>query len=454
MKNKKIILIMAIAVAAFCIVISMRTGAVQRTQRTYEGVALVNQQTITKDEFRDYARASKIRQHFAGLSVENLNLEELLNDYIREQILMYQDAERQGIFETEGFRRAYQLGEDRMSTARYLTGQMREIIEVTEDDLSDHIPREWKQLKIRQILLLDRGQAAAVLAEARAGKDFIELVREYSVGPAQNKDGDIGYRFPETGYFLPADDVYLFTLEAGDISDIVETPLGPAVCKIEDVKVYTEEEIEYHLSQPRKVIFNQKVQAHIQGIREAAGFKIHTDALYQCVETMQEVRREDALIAETGTRKFYFSDLQRTIKRPYDQIYIDPSVEQLFSLYKNDLSTRISEYLLAQEARILGVGIETEAEKAELSMAARRIALRMMAERLFADMAVTPEKAEEYFLENPDEFNIPERVRVWQILMLDEESAGLMHDRLNAGEDFKKLAHEHSMDERSKITYS
>ena len=450
MSSKRTVLIIAIAFGIVCIAALMHVAAVPKTSSMGNDIALVNKQSVSKGEFRDYIKASIARRHFAVGNVEVSDLEEILNGYIKEQILVYQDAGRLGLFGSEDFQRAYELGENRMIAGKYVRGKLREALVVTEEDLSDYIPSQWIQLKITQILLLDRGQAEAVLAEARAGADFIELVREYSVGPAAQRDGDLGYRFPGSGYFLPAHDVYLFSLEAGEISDVVETPLGPAVCRIEDKKVFTEHEIEALLSKPRGVVFNQKVQKHVREIRENTGVELYSDPLYKCVEAMYDGRKLDALIVKAGDREFHFIDLQRTIPVPYDQIYIEPSVQKLFELYRGNVESKISDYLLAQEARIFGVEIETATEKREMQKLKRMIALRMMGERIFAGLAVTDDEAREYFKENPDEFNILERVRFWQILLPDEATAGLVHEKLMAGESFKELAVEYSTDKRSK----
>lgn len=450
MSSKRTVLIIVIAFAIVCVAALMHVAAVPKINTMSADIALVNKQGVSKGEFRDYIRASIARRHFAIGNIDVSDLEEMLNGYIEEQILVYQDAGKRGLFTDEEFQRSYELGENKILAAKFIRGKLREAIAVTEEDLSDYIPREWVQLKIRQILLLNRDQAESVLAEARKGADFIGLVREHSVGPGAQKDGDLGYRFPGSGYFLPADEVYLFSLEAGEISDVVETPLGPAVCRIEDKKVFTEHEIEAILSKPRGVVFNQKVQKHIREIREDTGVELYSDPLYKCVEAMYDGRKLDALIARAGDREFYFMDLQRTILIPYDQIYIEPSLEKFFELYRDNVESKISDYLLAQEARILGVEIETGMEKRELQTLKRIIALRMTGERLFADIAVTDEEAKEYFRQNPDEFNILERVRLWQILLPDEPAAEVILEKLAAGENFRELASKHSIEKRSK----
>jgi parvulin-like peptidyl-prolyl isomerase len=452
---KRILLVVSIALAGVCVIALMRVAAVpgKYPKPTIDGVALVNKEAVPLEEFREYVDAASKARHFAAGTVQELQLHEvegLLTSYIKKQILIYQDARKQGIYESEDFQRAYELAENQLVARKFSKTELRELLEVTDDELADIIPTQWIHLKMRQILLANRGEAESVRAAIMEGTDFIELLRERSIGPGAARDGDLGYRFPGTGYFSPADDVYLFTLEKGDISEVVDTPLGPAVVRIEDKKVFDEHEIQAMMEKPRGTIFNEKLQKHIAEIREEVGVEIYDAALYKCVETMEDGRKKDALIAKAGEREFYFFDIQRVILKAYDQIYIEPDVKQLFSLYQSNINGRVTEYLLAQEARMFGIKADTDWEKKELGKYKRIVAIRLEAERIFADLEVTDEEAREYFRENPMEFNSVERLRLWQIFVKDESTAKLVHDKLLAGGNFRELATEYTEEEQAK----
>lgn len=76
-------------------------------------------------------------------------------------------------------------------------------------------------------------RAAEIQAQAAAGADFAELAREYSQDPgnAQN-GGDLGF-FPR-GQMVPPFDEAAFALDVGEVSDIVETPFGFHIIKVEE----------------------------------------------------------------------------------------------------------------------------------------------------------------------------------------------------------------------------
>ena len=59
---------------------------------------------------------------------------------------------------------------------------------------------------------------------------------------------------------------------------------------------------------------------------------------------------------------------------------------------------------------------------------------------------VTDKEVEEYFRENQEDFNIPEKIDVRHILVESEEEANEILELLNKGEDFAELAKERSLD--------
>ncbi len=75
--------------------------------------------------------------------------------------------------------------------------------------------------------------ALLVLAEAKSGKDFIELAKKYSQDPAAQKDGG------DMGSFKKGDmqselESAISALKPGDISELIYTPLGLHIIKLEE----------------------------------------------------------------------------------------------------------------------------------------------------------------------------------------------------------------------------
>lgn len=79
-------------------------------------------------------------------------------------------------------------------------------------------------------------RARGVLQEARGGADFAQLAAQYSDEPgAAERGGDLGY-FGPTDMVQPFAEA-AFSLNPGEISDLVETPFGIHIIKVEDKRL-------------------------------------------------------------------------------------------------------------------------------------------------------------------------------------------------------------------------
>jgi len=74
--------------------------------------------------------------------------------------------------------------------------------------------------------------AEAILKKLKAGESFDLLVGMHSQGPAAKAGGDLG--FMEKGMMFPAVDEAAFRMKTGEISDVIESPIGFHIIRIID----------------------------------------------------------------------------------------------------------------------------------------------------------------------------------------------------------------------------
>jgi peptidyl-prolyl cis-trans isomerase SurA len=105
----------------------------------------------------------------------------------------------------------------------------------------DSIPEQPEATNLSHILLqikasensLDslKKKAAHILAQAKAGEDFVELAERYSDDPTKQRGGDLG--FFERGDLLPEFEKDVFSLNPGEMR-VIETSLGYHIVKVEE----------------------------------------------------------------------------------------------------------------------------------------------------------------------------------------------------------------------------
>jgi len=121
----------------------------------------------------------------------------------------------------------------------------KEIEEYYKTNLNNQFHRP-KEAKVRYISigrgpgaddqqkLANHARAAALVKEARAGKDFAALAKRESNDPTAAKGGDIGW--VAAGQLPPVMEKTIFSLSKGAVSDPIESPTGFQIFKVEDIK--------------------------------------------------------------------------------------------------------------------------------------------------------------------------------------------------------------------------
>ncbi|MGA2193095.1 MAG: peptidyl-prolyl cis-trans isomerase [Nitrospirota bacterium] len=84
----------------------------------------------------------------------------------------------------------------------------------------------------RQIVVASLGEAKAVQKELQAGADFAAVARVRSLSPDSGSGGDLGYF--SRGDMPPEFESVVFSLKPGRISEIIKTPYGYHIFKVED----------------------------------------------------------------------------------------------------------------------------------------------------------------------------------------------------------------------------
>ncbi len=124
-----------------------------------------------------------------------------------------------------------------MTLDRVAVRELAGKVEVSESVLVAHFEenreslRKPPRIRIRQIVVQDEAKASRLLAQLQAGADFAELARAESVAP-EAKSGGLLPAFAEGE--MPEVFDRAFKLGVGQISNVVASPFGHHVFKVEE----------------------------------------------------------------------------------------------------------------------------------------------------------------------------------------------------------------------------
>jgi peptidyl-prolyl cis-trans isomerase SurA len=140
---------------------------------------------------------------------------------------------------------------EQLERLRLMSQEVKSKIQVSEREVRDYYEankgqfREENSYRARHIFFkVDKNasseqikktmaRALDVIAQARGGADFVELARKYSDDPGAVKDGgDLGTF--KKGDMLPEIESAVITMNPGEISDLVTTPAGIHIIKLEE----------------------------------------------------------------------------------------------------------------------------------------------------------------------------------------------------------------------------
>ena len=175
-----------------------------------------------------------------------------------------------------------------------INNEVAEKVVVSDQEAKEYYdthPQEFKQpeeVNARHILIkVDQNADASEKAKARKtikeiqqkldnGEEFAELAKEYSQGPSGAKGGALGY-FRRGQMVKPFEDA-AFSMEANEVSDLVETTFGYHLIKVIDIKA--ERPIEFQAVQPQIVQYlkqektRKEVGRYVEKLRSDAEIKL------------------------------------------------------------------------------------------------------------------------------------------------------------------------------------
>lgn len=196
-------------------------------------------------------------------------------------------ARDNGFDKRPDIREQIELMSNDLIASEYLKKEIVGKINVTEEDMSIYYKahqdefRTPEMVRARHILVRvgkdapeedkkkARDKIGDILKKIKAGEDFAKLATEFSDDPgSKNKGGDLGF-FPK-GRMAPEFENAAFSMKPGEVSDIVETPFGFHIIKVEEKKESILQPYEKVKDKVKEKVFNDFRKARVDEFVEKA----------------------------------------------------------------------------------------------------------------------------------------------------------------------------------------
>lgn len=159
--------------------------------------------------------------------------------------------------------------------AKLVNREVRSTVVISPEETRlyyDQHPEEFalpERVKLRQIFFASpsanaedhadtRAKAQTVLEQLKNGADFDQMARRYSNGPEAKEGGELGWFTP--GTLMAQLDRVAFTLQDGQISDLIESPQGWHILKMEAREGHRQQTFEQAQEKVHALLMEQRTQ--------------------------------------------------------------------------------------------------------------------------------------------------------------------------------------------------
>jgi len=253
-------------------------------------LAQVNDEQITVDDFNREMKELVLEPDKETKGRNLGNLKEAYLDQVIERKILVQEARRLGIrvsqeelnqaiseikkdYPGEGFGEKLGLkgmtleewkarleekllAEKMIRNALYYRGEIdeKEALRYYEEHPSPfQVPQK---VRARQIVVATEEEAIQILNQLRKGENFEKLAAKRSLGPEKAEGGNLGY-FSQGE--RPSEFDHVFTMEVGGISEVIKSPYGYHIFKLDEK------------TEPRQISFEEAKSGILEELRRKKG---------------------------------------------------------------------------------------------------------------------------------------------------------------------------------------
>jgi len=202
----------------------------------------INDVSISLDEFRQMSEDQSLEKKMRLISEKGLR--DFLDNYVITREVLYQEAKKKGFDQRKEILAKVEEIKRMMAIDALLEEALKGKSEVSDAEVQQYYKEnqqqftEPREVRIRHLFVNSEPVLQEVRGKLAKGESFEKLASQYNVDQTREDGGDLG--FVKRGQLSPAfaqfEEVAFSLRNPGDISDVVKTPLGYHILKLEDKK--------------------------------------------------------------------------------------------------------------------------------------------------------------------------------------------------------------------------
>jgi peptidyl-prolyl cis-trans isomerase C len=298
---------------------------------------------------------------------------------------------------------------------------------------------------VLQIATATRAEAEAARARLAGGEDFEKVAREVSIAPSRK----VGGRLHSVGWgtFNPEWEGAVFALETGGLTPVLETELGFEIVRLESAKDVEKPELEKARARIESILRQRRTRERQAALSQELWTRYHAapGPVDLSLAAMQRtaVGAPNTVIATWDGGQLTAGEIAEDVKalRP-GEAGERAWAEQLRAILNRPLAVR--------EAKARGYAEVPEVAAAVKAREADLMEGILYSEYVLRDVKVTDEEVRAWYDGHRAELTRPERRRIAQIVVADEETASALRQQIvDGGATFEDLARTRSTDKQT-----
>ncbi|MFT5144699.1 MAG: parvulin-like peptidyl-prolyl isomerase [Rhodothermales bacterium] len=421
-------------------------------QQESQTLAIVNGRPIS---LAQYQRGYTDYLFSGGLPDEPLRRSAFLNRMIAVELIVT-EAREGGVESSEEFQTEQERARQKLLIEALLADAIYSEIQVSDADLVDMFVRVNTKMTARHLFATTREDAELLRERLASGESFESLAAEVFTDPVLIENGGLlgTFGFDEMD---PAFEDEAFTMKVGEISEPVQTSQGFSVIKLENRfsdPVMTESEFAQKRGQLAGYVRSRK-QANarrdfLAALVQEAGVRIDPAKAEDLVRQVTSGAIRDPEDDESGTfvsfdregaeRVWTVADFREAAEYTSDrqQMAVD-NVDDLTAFIKG----LVARDIMLSRATDAGLGRDMRVRQGIDSAMSEWVYERAFGQ-LVDNMPLSDEEVRAYFEEHPDDFELPPRVQLSEIVVATRQKADSLKAIAKAG-SFEALARRHSL---------